>query len=107
VEEHNLPDLPDPRVNFVGPFQSHDVIVSGHAVPFLTATPRRDDAVVLSLDRRFRIDLSWDEAQRFVPFLADAIAVALGYSCHPCEEAPEPPPRRAAARVQCLGADSG
>jgi hypothetical protein len=37
-----------------------------------------------------------------VPFLADAIAVALGNTCHPCEEVPEPPPRKAAVRVRCL-----
>ena len=68
----DLPDLPDPLVNYVGPFEFHDVVVSGHAVPFVTATPKRDGGVALHLDRRFGIDLSWDEAQRFVPFLADA-----------------------------------
>jgi hypothetical protein len=29
------------------------------------------------------LDLTVAEAERVVPFLADAIAIALGYTCHP------------------------
>lgn len=89
-------------VDFVGPFEHWDVIVNGHAVPFLTATPLSDGSVRIHLDRRFGLDLTSAQALEVVPFLADAIAVALGLTCHPCPEAPEPPPRRAAARVHSL-----
>jgi hypothetical protein len=46
--------------------------------------------VMLILDKRLAITVSVEEAERFVPFLADAIAVALGYTCHPNEEAEQP-----------------
>ena len=37
-----------------------------------------------------RVAFSVEEAERFVPFLADAIAVALGYTTHPNGDAAEP-----------------
>jgi hypothetical protein len=39
--------------------------------------------VVLVLDDRLVADFSTEEAERFVPFLADAISIALGYPSHP------------------------
>ena len=86
-------------VEFVGPFKTWEVVVGGSAVPYLTARPQEDGSVHLSLDHRFALDLSEDEVERVVPFLANAIAVALGYTCHPCQEMPEPPLRREAARM--------
>jgi hypothetical protein len=90
-------------VEFVGPFRHWDVIVNGHAVPFLTATPRDNGDVSIQIDRRFGIDLTAAEAEDVVPFLAEAIAVALGFTCHPCPDFPEPPLRKAAVRVHPLG----
>ena len=89
-------------VAFPGPFSHHDVVVHGHAVPFLTATPRDEGVVRLHLDRRFAVDLSTDEAERVVPFLAECFAVALGRTCHPCPDVPEPPPMRAAVPMRAF-----
>jgi hypothetical protein len=80
-------------VEFVGPFQHHDVVVEGREVPFLRAFPQDGGRVHLTLDRRLGLDLTLAEAERFVPFLADAIAIALGYTCHPGGERGDPNPR--------------
>jgi len=86
-------DLPvDPfRVSFPGPFTHHDVLVEGWRVPFLHAQLGAEDRVLLVLDGRLRV----------VPFVADAISVALGYGAHPrgdtsqpLERAPYPRPER-------------
>jgi hypothetical protein len=45
---------------------------------------------MLILDSRLAITVSVEEAERFVPFLADALAVALGYTSHPNEDAEQP-----------------
>lgn len=90
----------DFRVKFPGPFQHHDVVVDGWRVPFLQAHMTAEDRVSLVLDRRLGAELSVEEAERFVPFLADAINVALGYGAHPRgdmplpERTPHPSPRR-------------
>lgn len=89
-------------LEFVGPFEQHRVILHDHEVPFLSAYPRAGQ-VYLGLDARFGIDLTMAEAERFVPFLADAIAVALGYTCHPCPECPEPGKRLPFPRTVGLG----
>jgi len=103
MDDPTDPRLPtEPAVSYPGPFEQHDVVVSGHAVPFLTATPRDGGAVRLHLDRRFALDLTVAEAERVVPFMAHCLAVALGHTCHPCPEVPEPPPLRAAAPVHSL-----
>jgi hypothetical protein len=78
------------EVEFVGPFERHEVVVNGHKVPYLAATPTRD-GVHLTLDCRFGLDLTSAQALEVVPFLADVVAIALGYTCFPCEEVPNPP----------------
>jgi len=70
-------------VEFVGPFEHYDVVVNGWRVPFLEMTPMTGGRVLLTLDHRTGVDLSLDEAERVVPFLADCIAVASGYTAHP------------------------
>lgn len=94
-------------VDFIGPFEHHDVVVNGCVVPFLTATPMNGGRVHLTLDGRFGLDLAIAEAEQIVPFLADAIAVGLGYSAHPhATECPDPRPRHPFARLTAL-IDSG
>jgi hypothetical protein len=80
----------DFRVAFPGPFQHHDVVVRGWRVPFLEAHPNEEDRITVTLDRRLGLDLTTDEAERLLPFVADAIAVALGYGAHPRGEMPLP-----------------
>jgi hypothetical protein len=81
----DFPQL-ESRLAFIGPFQHHDVVVDGRQVPFLRATPLDGGQVHLNLDRRLGLTLSAEEAERVVPFLADAIAVASGYTSHPDAE---------------------
>lgn len=75
--------LPESPVEYVGPFEHYDVVVNGREVPYLRATPLDGGEVHLTLDRRLGLTLSLSEAERFVPFLADALAIAHGYTCHP------------------------
>jgi hypothetical protein len=80
------------RVNFPGPFTHHEVVVNGWKVPFVHAHPigEHDEQVTLVLDDRLAETFTVEEAERFVPFLADAIAIALGYTSHPDEDAEQP-----------------
>jgi hypothetical protein len=91
--EHECPDLPESRVSFPGPFEHHDVVVNGWRVPFLQAHLVGEDRVMLVIDRRLGTELSVGEAERVVPFVANAIAVALGYGAHPDDSTPRPLPR--------------
>jgi hypothetical protein len=88
-------------VMFSGPREHLDVLVNGWSVPFLEAHTQGEDRVLLVLDERLGAEFSIQEAERVIPFVADAISVALGYGCHPGPDiaalpAPFPPvrPRR-------------
>jgi hypothetical protein len=98
----DLPSLADSRVEYVGPFESHDVVIEGRHVPFLQAAPTDGGIIDLTLDRRIGLRLTVAEAERFVPFLADAIAVGLGYTSHPDAERDGPNPRHPFPRVTPL-----
>jgi hypothetical protein len=78
------------RVSFPGPFSHNDVVVNGWRVPFMTSHLVGEDRVTVVLDRRLGIELSTSEAERLLPFVADAIAVALGYGAHPDWDAAQP-----------------
>jgi hypothetical protein len=95
------------RVNFPGPFTHHEVVVDGWSVPHLRAYPtgENDESVMLAIDDRLAITITVDEAERFVPFLADAIAVALGYTAHPgSDEEPNWRPQPRPMRMRGIGA---
>src|SRR4051812_44116467 len=81
------------RVTFPGPFEHHDVVVDGWRVPLLHAELVDGDRVLLVVDQRIAMEFTTDEAERVVPFVADAVAVALGYGAHPRADA-EPPLQR-------------
>jgi len=66
-----------------GPFESHRVIVDGRRVPFLEALPVNGGKISLLLDSRYAIDIPVADAGAFIPWIADCIAVAMGYTCHP------------------------
>lgn len=80
------------RVSFPGPFMHHDVVVDGWKVPIVKSQPtgENDESVMLVLDDRIAETFSVEEAERVVPFLAHAIAIALGYTSHPNEDAAQP-----------------
>src|SRR5207237_8046781 len=87
-------------VDFVGPFEHHDVVVNGWRVPYLEATPRNGGQVLLCLDHRYGLELSLADAERIVPFIADCMAVAAGYTAHPGRDGlDEPRPRHPMART--------
>ena len=87
----HLTELPEFRVSFPGPFAHHDVVVDGWKLPLVQAQVNQDNGrILLILDHRFTLDLTAAEAERVVPFLADAVAVALGYDAHPNESDPLP-----------------
>jgi hypothetical protein len=67
----------------VGPFTSHWVVVDGRQVPFLQAAPANGGKIRLTLDQRYGLEISVADADAFIPWIADAIAVAMGYTCHP------------------------
>lgn len=77
--------MSDGGVQFPGPFSAHEVVVGGWKVPHLSAHPAGVDGseIILVVDGRFAYTCTTAEAEFLVPFLADAIAVALGYTCHP------------------------
>ncbi len=93
----------DLRIEYVGPFRHHDVVVTGHRVPFLEAALPQGGKVSLVLDRRFGVTLTVAEAEQVVPFLAHTIAVAMGYACHPTEEMDHPVERPPFPRVVGIG----
>jgi hypothetical protein len=72
-----------PTIDYIGPFEHHKVVVDGWEVPFVTANPMEGGMVELVLDDRFALDLALADAERIVPFIANAISVALGFSAHP------------------------
>ena len=81
----------------VGPFESHRVIVGGRRVPFLKAHPMNGGKICLVLDNRLGMDVSVTDAETVIPFIADCIAVAMGYACHP--SAGEEPQRSTPFRI--------
>lgn len=85
-----MPEINASPVEFVGPFERHDVVVDGWSVPLLEAEPLPGGRVTLSIDRRFALTMSLSESERFIPFLAQAIAVALGFPCHPSGDDEKP-----------------
>jgi len=74
----------------VGPFSVHRVIVDGREVPFLDAMPANGGIIHLLLDQRYGLDITVADAETFIPWIADAIAVAMGYTCHPRPYMEEP-----------------
>src|SRR4051794_9253175 len=90
-------------VEFVGPFEHHEVVVNGWRVPNLSAEPLPGGRVHLSLDHRFGIDLTVADAEQVVPFIADCMAVAMGYTCHPQEDWDAPLARTPFVRMRALG----
>lgn len=80
-------------VEIVGPFKSHAVVVHGFEVPYLTASPLDGGRVLLALDGRFSVEVPVAELERYGDFIAQCIAVAKGFMCHPgTEGVDEPPP---------------
>jgi hypothetical protein len=78
-------DTPQPSDGYeiVGPFKRYEVHVGGRRVPFLQAFPANGGKISLLLDDRYGLDVSVADAEAFIPWIADAVAIAMGYTCHP------------------------
>lgn len=93
------------EVEILGPFQRHMVILNGYPVPYLEGEPATGGKVFLHLDHRYSIDVDVAQLDRWVDFIANCIAVASGFTCHPgTEGAPKPIPRSIYHRMYELGA---
>lgn len=68
----------------VGPFDEYRVTVDGYRVPYLNARELPDGRVAPTVDGRFGLSeaVPREEFDRWLPLLANAMAVAAGYSCH-------------------------
>lgn len=95
------------QVELHGPSDEQSVTVDGWSVPFLTASPMNGGKVDLSLDQRYGLILTVEEFERFVPFLADAIAIALGYTCHPRADWDAPKRRYPMHRIHTILSTEG
>jgi hypothetical protein len=73
-------------VSFPGPFSHHDVVVNGWKVPLVHAHPcgEHDESVMLVLDNRLAETFTVEEAERFVPFLAESRSLSGSRSPAPC-----------------------
>jgi hypothetical protein len=71
-------------IEIVGPFQEYKVTLDGFRVPHINAIPMPDDQVEIVLDGRFGMEgpVSREEFNRWLPILANAMAISAGYSCH-------------------------
>ncbi|RZO83015.1 MAG: hypothetical protein EVA65_15860 [Oceanococcus sp.] len=67
-----------------GPFNTylHRLVIDGYEVPMIRLQPRDDGKWALSLDERFGIDATEEELDRWGWFVANAMAIAAGWSCH-------------------------
>lgn len=73
----------------IGPFKERKVVVNGWSVPFLTACEKDGGRIALTIDHRFGTEVDAGDFDDTAWFLAQAIAVALGYRCHPDEQMDE------------------
>ena len=72
------------RIEIVGPFlEEWKVTFDGYQVPYISAR-EKDGTVDVCIDHRFMMPgpVSREEFDRWLPILANAMAVAAGYSCH-------------------------
>jgi hypothetical protein len=91
------------QVEFAGPFESYDVVVHGRRVAYLQATMQPGGRVLLELDRRMGVEIEVQQVESIVPFIANCIAVASGYTCHPEPDWGEPKKSHPMPQVRSIG----
>lgn len=93
------------RMEIDGPFHEYRVIVNGYWVPCLDAA-RGNGIIRLILDHRFGCDIPDDErATAIVEFIANAMAVAGGYSCFGKNSQPLQPFKRRLTYISLNSSD--
>jgi hypothetical protein len=85
------------NVEIIGPFwPEYRLSVGGFEVPHLRVrppmdaqkepAPLEDERIYVSCDNRIGLYTSRDELTRWLPFLADCMAVSAGYPCHGAQD---------------------
>lgn len=73
------------EVDTIGPFNNGDyyrLVINGYKVPYLVARLRKgtEDLWDIILDDRFAYEMTDRELKNALPLIADAMAIAAGYS---------------------------
>ena len=70
--------------NYVGPFEGFYVVaVDGCIVPKITATKNGKENWDIHLDNRYvQPNVTENEVSKWLWFIANAMAISAGYSCH-------------------------
>ena len=69
----------------IGPFDTYRVSSDGYEIPHIEVRPlsgANDGSMNVILDGRFCVWTAEEEAKKWLPFLAHAMAVAAGFTCH-------------------------
>lgn len=68
----------------IGPFQQYRASHCGYEVPYISTYPTADGKLHVVVDNRFgtHLPVTKDELDNWMPILANAMAVAAGYSSH-------------------------
>lgn len=72
---------------FHGPFSgSMKISVDGIIVPHIRAKIVHEDLAALCLDDRYELIVPKEDAEKWLPFLANCMAVSAGYASHGSDE---------------------
>jgi hypothetical protein len=79
-----VPQSEQSALEIVGPFEEYRVVWGGYEVPHIEARPMKDGTYYVTVDNRFGIhqSVTREELENWMPILANAMAVAAGWSCH-------------------------
>lgn len=81
----NITKLPalEHTTKLIGPFRNDEYVLSvdGYQVPLIKAYPMEDGGWAVHLDERFYTELTLEEIEQTGWLLANAMAIAAGYSC--------------------------
>lgn len=69
--------------------KGEDLVVDGCIVPHIQVIDTQEESVLtLVIDNRIHVDFSRAEFKKYTWFLANAMAVAAGYTCHGLDSKP-------------------
>lgn len=86
--------VPVKLVDLFGPFahgNHYEVMVEGQSIPGIKVYETDDGQLSVTLDGRFGVTTTRDELERWAWFIANAMAVAAGYTCFGRDARPSNP----------------